>query len=465
MKVQASRFFRKKADCFVFAGLWILFGYFFLFREVKELGDSFQYLNQMISREPVYALLLQILTKLFGEHYTIPLSFLQNILAIISTYWLYYRITELFSFNPVFETGCAIILVSPHLITPFAAKSGMIITNSVLTEGIALSLYYIWAGMLLTLLLDRYEKKKGKRIITIMLLSVFLSMIRGQLMICIIVWMIVTGWCMIRDGKYKQILLVVVATALCFVGKTQLTKCYNYLESGLYVNTVSSKPMILSNLLYLSDTEDGKQIEDERLRKAYENMVSEVEKQGLSVKNAKGNLLQRAQFHESGHETINFDIIVPNLNQYISYKYGITESDYQRLLIKQDEYAGEIFQAVIGKNIPAFLKNYFVIASLGFVRSVAIDRAFLPYFAVAVYLLVVILILLLLMKNHRSPSAWFMLFVLLLICGTVFGTSIMIECISRYMIYNLPLFYIAGMTMLVEFGDSRKMKGKKENGI
>ena len=95
-------------------------------------------------------------------------------------------------------------------------------------------------------------------------------------------------------------------------------------------------------------------------------------------------------------------------------------------------------------------KNYFVIASLGFVRSIAIDKGMLSYFAVLLYIVAIGIVLYLLRKDWKNPAAWFMIFVLLLICGTVFGTSIMIECISRYMIYNLPLFYIAGMTMLEE---------------
>ncbi len=450
MRKKTIPFLRNRTDYFVFGGLCLLFGYFLFFNEVRELSDSFQYLNQFVSREPVYALLLQGLTVLFGESYTIHLSLIQNGLAVIGIYWLYYRLTSLFKMNPLFQAATAIALVSPHVITPYAAKSGMIITNSVLTEGIALSLYYIWAGMILTLILGKYEKNRNRVIVLTMLFSVFLSMIRGQLMICIIVWMLAAVFRLAVDKQYKPIIFVIIGFVLCFAGKTQLTKLYNYLESGLYVNTVSSKPMILSNLVYLSDEEDGAGIEDEALKQTYENIVSEVKDQGLSVENAKGTIIERAQFHEFGHETINFDIIVPNLKRYIAEKDGIDENEYFELLIKLDEYAGAIFKKAFPSALPAFLKNYFVIASLGFVRSVAIDKGMLSYFAVLLYIVAIGLVLYLLRKDWKNPAAWFMIFVLVLICGTVFGTSIMIECISRYMIYNLPLFYIAGMTMLEE---------------
>ena len=119
-------------------------------------------------------------------------------------------------------------------------------------------------------------------------------------------------------------------------------------------------------------------------------------------------------------------------------------------LSPKEEYDYAIFKKALPSALPAFLKNYFVIASLGFVRSVAIDKGMLSYFAVLLYIVAIGLVLYLLRKDWKNPAAWFMIFVLVLICGTVFGTSIMIECISRYMIYNLPLFYIAGMTMLEE---------------
>ena len=184
--MEKRRFVRKTSDGVVLGGLVLLFGYFFLFHEMRELGDSYQYLHQFVSREPVYALLLKGIQILFGENYGMPLSFFQNILAVVCTYWLYYRITEDFSFPPILETGIGAILASPHILTPLASKTRMIITNSVLTEGVAFSLYYLWAGIMLSVLLNKRTKKQPVEMIISLLLSLILSMIRGQMMICLI---------------------------------------------------------------------------------------------------------------------------------------------------------------------------------------------------------------------------------------------------------------------------------------
>lgn len=450
------RIFRKRTDCFVLSALVLLFAYFTFFCEMKELSDSFQYLNQFVTRDPVYALLLKLFTTVFGENYLFPLCLFQNILAVAAIYWIYVRVTDLFQFPILFELGVAVLFVMPHIITPLASQSRMIITNSVLTEGIAFSLYYIWAGMLLTLLLQRYGQHQNKSIILSGLLSVVLAMIRGQFLLCMAVWLLVSIWVLGIQRRYKAILFVFLGFILMFVGKSYFTKTYNYLESGIFVNTVASKPMMLSNAVYLSDIEDGSTIENADLRQAYENIVRLVDGQKLSVKYATGNIISKAQFHEYGHETINFEIIDPEIEAVIEKKDGITAANYMYLMVKMDEYAGEIFSDILPNILPEFIQNYLVIASLGFVRSIAIDRSILPIYALGMYLLAMILVIVLLKRNKCSNGAYFMLLSLLLICGTVFGTSIAIECISRYMIYNFPFFYIAGMAMLTELWGYKK---------
>jgi len=457
------RIFRRKTDCVVFAIVAAIFGYFALCCDVMELGDSFQYLNQMVSREPVYALLLKLLTGMFGENYGFPLVLIQNVLALISTYWLYIRLTELFRLPKLFEWATFVFLLAPHVVTPVAARSGMIITNSVMTEGITVSLYYIWVGMMLTILLGKYGDKEKKAIIFSGVLSWILTMTRGQFLVCIAGWLLVNGFVFLMKKDYKKILFLLVGVLIMMGAKSYLTKAYHLAESDLFVATTSGQPMMLANILYLSDAEDGAGIEDERLRQAYENMVRLVDEAQLSIRYGTGGIINMAQFHEYGHEPINFDIIDPEIEAVVGEVDGVTAQDYEYMLYLIDGYAAEIIAAVLPNILPEFVQNYFVIASLGFVRSIAVDRSVFPVYALIMYLIAIALAAVLLKKDPKSKSAYFMLFTLIMICGNVFGTSIMIECISRYMIYNLPFFYIAGMAMLTELW--KRKKGIKEDGI
>ena len=460
MKLQI---FRKKTDYVVFAILAAVFGYFAFFREMMELGDSFQYLNQMVSREPVYALFLKILTGIFGERYGRPLLILQNLLAVVSIYWLYIRLTDLFKLPKLFEWAVVVFLLAPHLITPLAARSGMVITNSVMTEGIAMSLYYIWAGMMLTLLLGRYSQNQKSAVVWSGFLSFVLSMIRGQFLICIAVWLLVNVFVFFLQKEYKKILFILLGALLLVGGKSYLTKAYHYVESDLFVATSSGPPMMLANVIYLSDIEDGVDIENEYLRNAYENMIRLVDEKQLSIKYGTGGIIEMAQFHEYGHETLNFDIVDPEIEAVVGEVDGVTSADYEYMLVLIDGYASQIIGDVLPNILPEFIKNYFVIAALGFVRSIAVDRWIFPIYALIMYFVAAALSVILLKRDLKSSGAYFMLLTLVLICGNVFGTSIMIECISRYMIYNLPFFYIAGMAMLTELW--KRKKGIEKNGI
>ena len=455
--------FRKKTDYVVFAILAAVFGYFAFFREMMELGDSFQYLNQMVSREPIYALFLKILTGIFGERYGRPLLILQNLLAVVSIYWLYIRLTDLFKLPKFFEWAVVVFLLAPHLITPLAARSGMVITNSVMTEGIAMSLYYIWAGMMLTLLLGRYSQNQKSAVVWSGFLSFVLSMIRGQFLICIAVWLLVNVFVFLLQKEYKKILFILLGALLLVGGKSYLTKAYHYVESDLFVATSSGPPMMLANVIYLSDIEDGVDIENEYLRNAYENMIRLVDEKQLSIKYGTGGIIEMAQFHEYGHETLNFDIVDPEIEAVVGEVDGVTSADYEYMLVLIDGYASQIIGDVLPNILPEFIKNYFVIAALGFVRSIAVDRWIFPIYALIMYFVAAALSVILLKHDLKSSGAYFMLLTLVLICGNVFGTSIMIECISRYMIYNLPFFYIAGMAMLTELW--KRKKGIEKNGI
>ena len=455
--------FRKKTDYVVFAILAAVFGYFAFFREMMELGDSFQYLNQMVSREPVYALFLKILTGIFGERYGRPLLILQNLLAVVSIYWLYIRLTDLFKLPKLFEWAVVVFLLAPHLITPLAARSGMVITSSVMTEGIAMSLYYIWAGMMLTLLLGRYSQNQKSAVVWSGFLSFVLSMIRGQFLICIAVWLLVNVFVFLLQKEYKKILFILLGALLLVGGKSYLTKAYHYVESDLFVATSSGPPMMLANVIYLSDIEDGVDIENEYLRNAYENMIRLVDEKQLSIKYGTGGIIEMAQFHEYGHETLNFDIVDPEIEAVVGEVDGVTSADYEYMLVLIDGYASQIIGDVLPNILPEFIKNYFVIAALGFVRSIAVDRWIFPIYALIMYFVAAALSVILLKRDLKSSGAYFMLLTLVLICGNVFGTSIMIECISRYMIYNLPFFYIAGMAMLTELW--KRKKGIEKNGI
>ena len=53
-------------------------------------------------------------------------------------------------------------------------------------------------------------------------------------------------------------------------------------------------------------------------------------------------------------------------------------------------------------------------------------------------------------ENRGSKAARFAVFSVLAVLANVYATSLIIMCLSRYMIYGLPLFYTGGLLLVYE---------------
>lgn len=455
------RITKDKIDIIALTVTFLLFSFFLFFTEMEECGDSFQYMMQYPMREPVYSLILQFEQFCFGSHFDIALSVLQNLLAIVCIYWAYKRLSLIFDMNN-FARLCTLgLLIFPHVLTPLASSTRLVLTTTIMTEGITYSLYYVWFVILLGILSDYYSYDKEESKICFifsnqlsaasavsLFLSLLLALTRGQMLLCILLWLIVVGFKAFMNKSYKKLMLVILITAIAFPVRGQLTKWYNLAETGNYVDTVSSKPMLLANVVYVSDPEDAQYIEEDDLREAFLNILTAIDNDNLSIRYAKGNIIDKALFHEDCHEPLNFEYIDPEIRKVIKRRNGTTESQFLSLMIQEDTLCAQIALQLLPNILPKYLKNYFIIASLGFVRSVAIEKSFIPILAILIYLFAIALTILGLIKKGLNKYTLSMIFVLISICGTVLGTSLMIECIHRYMIYNFPFFYIIGLVLL-----------------
>ena len=333
-----KRLFEHKFDIVSFIFISLLFGYFMLFCHVVRCGDSFQYENQFPMREPVYSLLLQLLQYFPEDTYLGMLGCIQNILAICCTYFAYIMVCRLFEFKNLFRIGTLTVLLAPHILTPLSSKTHLILTNTVMTEGIAVSLYYVWFTLLLLILKDQYIEK-SKRIIIYavsLILSLVLAMTRGQMMLCMVIWLVVVVFKVLTNKEImlkSKIIRITGFTGILiilFFAKSGLTRLYNLAETGYRVDTVSSNPMLLANIVYVCDEADAKFVAEEDMRETIANIIFKVKSEKLSVSDVQGGLVARARFHEAGHETINFDIIDPAMRELIKKRYGTDESRFSQ---------------------------------------------------------------------------------------------------------------------------------------
>ena len=92
-----------------------------------------------------------------------------------------------------------------------------------------------------------------------------------------------------------------------------------------------------------------------------------------------------------------------------------------------------------------FLVSMLFLVSVGGVC--ATEKVHMTICAILIYLLAIILVIKAFLKKNKK-EAYSMLLVLVTIAGTVMGTGLVIQCITRYMIYNFAFFYIAGMSLV-----------------
>ena len=461
----------------IFLGIFaVFFGALFLMGEPVYTGDTFQYENQMVMREPGYPLLIQFLRFLSPEgHYRI-LTALQNLLAVAANTAVIAFLRRRFHLNMPVSLLFAVILLAPHVMTPVFASTHLVLTNSLMTEGILFSMYPLAVMSLLDMMWS--GKPVGRESFWTSGLFFLLSLVRGQMMVLFVVWFLTAYVLTVRNAVKRTeetgnranalelaeniakqgLLAALAAVIIVFAARTVVVRVYNYCEQGLFVDTASGKAMAFANVLYVADREDGAAIEDDALRELFYEMYDSADADRMNYKYAPSGILNKAAYHEKCHDELNFTYFAEPAKRYVGDRKGIYTDRYQRLMIEIDEIASQMSAQLMPRVIGRYAMNYMNIIALGFVRTVAYENVFLAWYAVLIYAVAVALTILLWRKNAGGMAASFMAVMLLTIVGNVCATALMIQCISRYMIYNLPLFYMAGFLEILEL---LKLKERK----
>lgn len=475
MEVIKSKGMRKKKTDFIPAGIFILFfGFLFLTGEPIYAGDTFQHENQMIMREPGYALLIQFLRFLSPQKHYWLLIAVQNLLAVVTNTVVIAFMRRHFSLRLPETMLFTAILLIPHLMTPILSSAHLVLTNALMTEGILFSLYPL--GFISLLKMIESGKAIGRESICTIICFLLLSMIRGQMMVLFVVWFLVAYILVVKNGIRetnqtadkrntfvlaeniaRQGLIGICAVfVIAFVARSILIRGYNYLEQGLFVGTASGKAMAFANVLYVTDREDGEAIEDEALRALFYEIYDSADAAKMNYKYAPSGLLDRAAHHEQCHDELNFTYFAEPTKQFLTRTQGLYVDRFQELMVAVDQIAEKLSAALMPQVFLRYLRNYISVIALGFVRTVSYESPLLAWYAAFIYLAAVVLTIKLFRSGRGSQAAPFMAVVLLTIVGNVCATALMVQCISRYMIYNLPLFYMAGFLELRELAKVKR---------
>ena len=367
----------------------VFFAYLLFTGEPVYTGDTFQHENQMIMREPGYALLIQFLRAISPKRHFWLLIALQNLVAAAANTAVLVFVRRRFGlgfFVSFLFTG---ILLVPHIMTPLFSSTHLVLTNALMTEGILFSLYPLAFIQLLRAMWS--GRPAGRESIQALLLFFFLSLIRGQMMVLFVVWFLVmfvlavlrgvqaaeeTGerknTFVLAENIGRQGLAAVLAMfVIAFTARSLVIHVYNYCEQGLFVDTASGTAMSFANVLYVADREDGEAIAQEALRSLFYEMYDSADADQMNYKYAPSGILGRAAHHEQCHDDLNFIYFAEPAKRYIGETKNIYPDRYQELMIAVDEVAGTLSAQLMPQVLGRYILNYFSVAALGFVRTVA----------------------------------------------------------------------------------------------
>ena len=427
-----------------FAALWLL-------GTTGIYNDSNQYIAMHIHREPLYSFFLWIFRSLFGEtKYLDIVRFLQNGLAAFSVIWLAESLKKRFDFGQWMEALVCLILLAPHIITPVFSASGLVLSNGVISEALGLPLFYLFTAQCMKMV---YTRQRGAALSSL-LLSLFLSLVRGQMMFTILLWLVFAGAVVIVEKKKlaKRLLICVVCTALAFGTRTLLVKSYNLVFNGHFINNTFGSVGLLANILYASDEEDAERIADQDARVMFELSYRFAKEQGATYQDAPEGFFNRAAHLEKWHDAIKFEMIEKPWRQLHDREGFI---DYIPENVESDRIAATIVKSLLPAVLGRWLYDYLALACYGLIRSIAVVHPLLNWYALTAYLAYIVLAALAWRKNHNSNAVWLAAFSLLAVLANVFATSMIIMCLSRYVIYGLPLFYVSGLMLLYELAGGK----------
>lgn len=408
--------------------------------------DSPSYIYMDISREPFYPLFLALLRTIFadrGDFYLTAAAFLQSLLAALAAWSLADFLRKEFRLSAL--TGF-LLLAAPlatSLLCRFAAQRGSMYSNSILTEGIACSLYLLFARFLL----DYCFHQKRKSLIWACAISFVLISTRKQMYLSLILLVIGLIYAAVRTKRYKKGLLAVLCCSVVIWGGSVLFDCsYNFVLRGAFTQHSSDDRFFATMVFYNAEEGDGEAIKDPELKALFYEVYDACEENGFLRDGAPRGWYQRVTHFAEHYDNIQIDTMWRMIREYVYENY---EGDTSQLEARVDRMTGEMAGALLPEVAGQLMLTVFGNFGYGLVTTVAQCTPVLIAYSAAAYIAYIVLLLWNLKKNGMDRLSVLCIFTLLSVAGNVAVVSALIFAQARYTIYNMPLFYVSALLLFV----------------
>lgn len=427
--------------------------------------DTPSYVTMDITREPLYPAFLWLFRQIFGEAgYLMPVVIVQSILAAYAAWKLAVTVKQYKDGSRLLEVLSLCFQFGVTFLCRFVAIRSSAYTNSIMTEGLGLSLYVLFVIQLYKYVV---EEKAGNLAGTVGFAFLLVNLRKQMLVTLCLMAAVFVLYYLIKERRGKKLLLLLSMTIGVFIACRFTDRLYNYWARGVWMEHCGNSMGMLCTLIYTSGEEDGELFDDQVLKGFYEEISAEADRQGLKIDYAPSGWVELSSHYADSYDAIGYGIINPVVQGYIAEQYGYGEVDMMR---QYDEYCNAMAKTLLGQEKGDLIRVYAANTWKGFVNSIARVNRYLNIYAIAAYALYLGLYIVSVWRRgcwaKRDKSTVLAEIVLGGIAVNSMVVGAMIFCQPRYMIYSMGLFYTALSVLVydaVKEWSGRRIDGEKNS--
>ena len=429
--------------------------------------DSPTYIEMSFAREPFYPLLLAFFRSINPENYLLYVVLLQSILMAISGWLLADYLRRTLNINKIYSTVLYLLPIATSLLCRFAAKRAAMYTNSILTEGICTSLYLLFIYCILNYL---WDCSKVHVIASWIIAFIMISSRKQMLMVLPILFLAIVYKHFNNKKFWKGITIATISCIMIFPSFKLFDCTYNYFVRGSFQGHSSSNRFVTTMVFYNAERSDAEYIQDEEAKQLFLNIYDVCDLQGYLGSHAEDGWFAEVNHFGDHYDHIQIDtmwpMILTHASETIDSLYAnsnVTTEELQTLYDTETDRLNSIMiNSILPHQIPDLAKSLINNFLSGLVITIAQLREILVPYTIIMFLLYFALTGRLAWywyqnKNNQKASALVAIknieFSLITILGIFFNVllvSAVIFCQTRYTIYNMPLFYMAGAVLLYQ---------------
>ena len=434
--------------------------FFAFFDGAVICADTPTYIEMSLGREFFYPAFLAIFRGVFGEQYLLMVVVVQSVLAAYAAWNVAVYFRKQFNLGYFLSVAVFFLPIATSLLNRFMAGRGSMYSNSILTEGITISLFLLFFRYI-------YEytvTASNKTLIVSSCLAALMIATRKQMYVALILLFCAVFFVRITTGdkgkSFKRFLLSAGRGAILCVALvlavTLMDHTYNYIVRGRFVGHSSDNRFVLTMVFYTAEEEYVEELPEE-LQSLYLDIYEECDVQGYLMHSAGDGWYNNVSHFGDNYDFIQLNTMWPAIREYAEEYSG---GDSTELELISDEITNVMITNLMPKTAPKIAQVLFDNFLSGLVTTVAQRNHILIYYSVVAYLGYIGLLGVYWKKSGElDGTVKLCLLTLLSIVVNVGLVSAVIFCQTRYTIYNMPLFYMSGVVLLKGMYDV--MAGKK----